>query len=264
MILRISVAILLLLQILLPDELLGKDTYLRGFYHGRNVFIRNPFMEEAKTFCIQKIYVNGNLVVSEPEVSAVEIDLTALNLDDRVVLRIIHFEGCTPELINPEVIQNNISFSWMKLYVNEESILWITSKESKKGYYVIEQLAEGAWEAVDTVKTTGNIFINQHGAPLDHIPGNNSYRVVYYPPNEATSISPVFEFFSDKREISHAIDTDKWTIEFTEEVNFQLLNSNSFVLKRGKAVSYDIKKLPKGTYILKYEGNEYTFEKTGR
>jgi len=202
--------------------------------------------------------------VSDPEVSAVEIDLSGLSLDNRVVLRITHTEGCKPELINPEVIQEDISFAWIKVYVNEEEILWITSKESKTGYYVVESKLEGNWLAVDTVKTKGNIFINQHSAPLNHIPGNNTYRVVYYPPDEPVAVSPVFNFFSDKREISHAIDTDKWSIEFTEEVSFQLLNANARVLKRGRDVSYDIRALPSGTYILKYEGKEYIFEKTRR
>ncbi|GAB3334160.1 hypothetical protein GCM10027429_15070 [Marivirga atlantica] len=261
---RVILLYIFIIQAFGSYELMAEDTYIRGFYHGQNVFIRNSFLEANQKFCIQQIYVNGELSISEPDVSAVEIDLSAFNLEDRIVLRIIHQDGCKPELINPEVIQNDISFSWINIYVNEEEILWITSKESSEGFYVIEKEIGNIWEPIDTAKTKGNIFINQHSVALDHIPGNNNYRVVYYPPKGDPSVSSPFKYFSDKREISHAIDTDKWSIEFTEEVSFQLLNANSRVIKRGKGVSYNIRRLPKGTYILKYEGKEYTFEKTVR
>ncbi|MFQ3214032.1 MAG: hypothetical protein ACJAT1_001134 [Marivirga sp.] len=242
----------------------AKDTYIRGFYHGQNVFIRNMYLEGQKFFCIQAIYVNGKIQAEKPDISAVEIDLTHLSLNDRVVLRIVHQEKCTPQLINPEVIQDDLSFSWVKFYVNDHELLWVTSFEDKNGYYIAEKEIGNVWEPLDTVKTKGNIFINQHSIEVKHIPGNNLYRLVYFHPQDEPSISGSFKFFSDKREVSHAIDKDNWTIEFTEEVSFQLLNANGRLIKRGKGESYDIQRLPRGTYILKYENEEVTFEKTTR
>ena len=242
----------------------AKDTYIRGFYHGQNVFIRNAYNENTKNFCIQAIYVNGQLKVERPEVSAVEVDLNNLQVNDRIVLRIVHDYSCEPQLINPEVIQDDLNFSWVKFYVNENELLWVTSFEDKHGYYVVEKEMGNLWTPIDTVKTKGNIFINQHSVEAEHVPGNNDYRLVYYPENGEVFISESFKYFSDKSAISHAIDTDNWTIEFTEEVSFQILNSNGRVLKRGKGVSYDIKRLPRGNYFLRYENEEVSFEKTSR
>jgi len=242
----------------------AKDTYIRGFYHGRNVFIRNEFHDNGGVFCIQAIYVNGKLQVEKPNISAVEINLNSLTLNERVVLRIVHLADCSPQLINPEVIQDDLSFSWVKFYVNEQELLWVTSFEDNAGYYVAEKELGNVWEPIDTIKTKGNIFINQHSLEVDHIPGSNSYRLVYYASNKPPNISNTFTFFSDRREISHAVDQDNWTIEFTEEVDFQILNANGRVIRRGRGVSCDIKRLPKGDYILKYEDKEIDFEKTTR
>lgn len=256
------IIVFILLGLMLTDSQSGvsQDVYFRGFYHGINVFIRNPYIESKKEFCIQSIYLNGKKVIASPGTSACEIPMDHLELDSRVVIRVIHSKLCEPQIINPEVIQEDLKFSWLKIYVNEESISWVTTKEDKSAKYYIERENMGDWEVLDTVATKGGIFVNHHTEEITHNKGKNLYRVVYEGESELNA-SEVFEFFSDKREISHVIDTDRWMIEFTEEVSYQLLNYNGSVIARGKAVSCDIRKLPNATYTIRYEGNEYSFEK---
>lgn len=242
----------------------SQDTYFRGFYYGRNVFIRNPYLENEKKFCIESIYLNGKKVTDSPNMSAYELSLEGLTLNERVVIRIVHIESCKPELINPEVIQEDLSFSWVNFYVDEESIIWVTSKEDKEARYFVERESEGEWEIIDTVATKGGIFINQHSLEIEHNKGGNTYRVSYQKPDGNLEISDSFYFFSDKREISHVLDMDNWVIEFTEQVSYQLLNESGRILLSGKDVSCNIRKLPKGTYTLKYDGREHEIEKSSR
>ena len=253
--------IFLILFIGLSFSLVGKDSYFRGFYHGKNVFVRNPYLGKGAGFCIEKIYLNGDLVVENPIVSAYEIDMQSLEQDTRVVIRIVHQDDCEPELTNPEVIQADLKFSWLKVYVDENQIIWITTKESIDGFYIVEKDTKDGWLPVDTVKTKGGIFINQHSLELDHIQGDNLYRVQYHDPDMDIEISESFNFHSDKREITHAINEDEWIIEFTEEVSYLLYNEDSRIIKRGKDVSCNIQKLPKGKYMIKYDGKEVSFDK---
>lgn len=252
---------LILVFITISYSLAAKDSYFRGFYHGENVFVRNPYLGQDIGFCIEEIYLNGELVVQKPNVSAYEIDLKNLQLDTRVVIRIVHHDDCQPELTNPEVIQGDLKFSWLKVYVDENQIIWITTKESKEGVYIVEKETVEGWFPLDTVKTKGGIFINQHSLELDHVQGDNLYRVQYHDPELDVEFSESFNFHSDKAEITHAIDEDNWIIEFTEEVSFLLYNNNSRIIKRGKDVSCDIGKLPKGRYLIKYDGKEVYFDK---
>ncbi|MGJ3233477.1 hypothetical protein [Marivirga sp.] len=255
-------ALLLIMSfILLSFSLSGKDSYFRGFFHGENVFVRNPYLGQELGFCIEEIYLNGQLVVNNPEVSAYEIDMQNLEQDERVVIRIVHHENCQPELANPEVIKEDLKFSWLKVYVDENQIIWITTKESKEGFYIVEKETEDGWMALDTVKTKGGIFVNQHSIEPDHVKGDNLYRVQYHDPKMDVKYSESFNFHSDKEEISHAIDEENWIIEFTHEVSFLLYDNNSRIIKRGKDVSCDIKKLPKGRYMIKYDDKEVYFDK---
>jgi len=252
---------LILLFISTSNLLSGKDSYFRGFYQGENVFVRNPYLGEESGFCIEEIYLNGELIVTNPSVSAYEIDLESLEPNTRVVIRIVHKELCQPELTNPEVIRGDLKFGWLKVYVDENQIIWITTKESKDGFYIVEKDTETGWFALDTVATKGGIFINQHSLNLDHIQGDNLYRVQYHEPKMEVKFSESFNYHSDKSEISHAIDEENWIIEFTEEVSYWLYNSNSRIIKRGKDVSCDIRKIPRGRYMIKYDGKEVYFDK---
>lgn len=247
--------------IMLSFSLSGKDSYFRGFFHGENVFVRNPYLGQELGFCIEEIYLNGQLVVTNPEVSAYEIDMQNLDQDERVVIRIVHHENCKPELANPEVIKEDLKFSWLKVYVDENQIIWITTKEAKEGFYIVEKKKEDGWMPLDTVQTKGGIFVNQHSIEPDHVKGDNLYRVQYHDPKMDVKFSESFNFHSDKEEISHAIDEENWIIEFTQEVSFLLYNNNSRIIKRGKDVSCDIKKLPKGRYMIKYDDKEVYFDK---
>ncbi|SMG48764.1 hypothetical protein SAMN05661096_03516 [Marivirga sericea] len=242
-------------------SLIGKDSYFRGFYHGENIFVRNPYLGQDAGFCIEQIYLNGKLLVENPEISAFEIDMESLELDTRVVIRIVHQNDCQPELANPEVIEADLKFSWLKIYVDENQIIWITTKEAEEGFYIVEKQMDDDWMPLDTVKTKGGIFINQHSVELDHLKGDNLYRVQYHDPKLDVNYSESFNFYSDKEEISHAIDEDKWIIEFTQEVSYLLYNDNSRIIKRNKGVSCDISKLPKGQYMVKYDNKEVYFQK---
>jgi hypothetical protein len=239
----------------------AKDSYFRGFYHGENVFIRNPYLGADTGFCIEEIYLNGDLLAENPDISAYEIDLAQLELDSRVVIRIVHHENCQPELANPEVIQEDLEFRWLKVYVDANQILWITTKESKDGFYIVEKDTPEGWISVDTVDTKGGIFINQHNIEPDHIQGDNLYRVQYHDPKIEVKYSETFNYYSDKEEISYAIDEENWIIEFTAEVSYMVYNNNSRIVKRGKDVSCNIQRLPRGKYLIKYDGKEAYFEK---
>ena len=251
---------LILLFFNLAYSLIGKDTYFRGFYHGENVFIRNPYLDQKKGFCIEEVYLNGVLVIESPAVSAFELNMENLVMDSRVVIRIVHSNECQPEITNLEVIEEDLKFSWLKVYVDDEQIIWITTKESKEGFYVVEKELQDGWMPLDTIKTKGGIFINQHCVVTEHNYGENIYRVQYHDPKRDIDYSEPFIYESDKREISHAI-TDDWVIEFTEEVSFWLYNANNRIIKRGKDVSCDIRTLPNGQYLIKYDNKEVSFEK---
>lgn len=80
---------------------------LKGKYHGKNIFIQNPFGPDGVGFCISEVSINGNKTSDEINSSACEIDLKAAGLSegDDVKIEIKHLEGCEPTVLNPEVLK---------------------------------------------------------------------------------------------------------------------------------------------------------------
>ncbi len=80
---------------------------LKGKYHGKNIFIQNPFGPDGIGFCISEITINGNKTSDEINSAACEIDLVAAGLKegDDVTIEIKHVEGCEPKILNPEVLK---------------------------------------------------------------------------------------------------------------------------------------------------------------
>lgn len=239
----------------------AEDTYIRGFYRGVNVFLRNPYNSDEGRFCIEKIYLNGKSLVDNPVVSAYEVELGDMRIGQRIVIRITHTDGCAPEVINPEVIEQGESFNWVKVYIDANSINWSTSAETGGGLFYIQREGPSGWDVVDTIRAKGDLFLNQYSVVPDHTPGNNAYQICYQRPEEDEICSDIYNFFSNKESIGFVIDDQAWTIEFTKAVQFELLTRDRRKIKGGKSESVDIAKLPRGWYILKFDGKEEEIQK---
>lgn len=79
------------------------EMLIKGSYKGKNVYLQNPHDGTTK-YCIQEVYVN-NRKMDVPQSSAIEVNLSHLKLADEVTIRVIHFDECSPKLINPQAIR---------------------------------------------------------------------------------------------------------------------------------------------------------------
>ena len=78
---------------------------LSGVYHGKNLYVQNPFTGNMKDFCTNEVYVNDRLVMKDIQSSAYEIDLSHLKEQDPVTIKITHKDDCKPKILNPQVIK---------------------------------------------------------------------------------------------------------------------------------------------------------------
>ncbi|MBO7441351.1 MAG: hypothetical protein J6U21_16910, partial [Bacteroidales bacterium] len=106
--------IILLLFALLSFRGAGAANEIRveGIFKGQNIFVTNPFAASGVGFCIYEITVNGTVTMDELNRSGFEIDLTQYHLaqGDPVVVVIKHKDGCTPKVLNPEVLKPQSTF----------------------------------------------------------------------------------------------------------------------------------------------------------
>jgi len=102
--LKISSALLFLFLFSCSDN--SDSTTLEGEYHGKNLFVQNPFGEDGIGFCVKTVLVNGKVTSDEINSAAFEVDLAAMGLKegDNVKVEITYSPGCKPKILNPEVL----------------------------------------------------------------------------------------------------------------------------------------------------------------
>jgi hypothetical protein len=246
--------IVLFLLLLNTSQALAGEIIVRGFYYGRNLYIRNPYLPQTKSFCIKQIYVNGKLIHNEVNLSAIELDLSMLRINDRVVVRIIFEDGCQPEIANIHVIRNENQFNFNQVELSSNELNWSTQSEGKEGFFVINRQRFGQWILVDTVKAKGSFDLNQYNLAVTQYPGQNEYMLYYFAEKDAPPIEhgPVI-YESDEDPVVLYPDWDVGVIGFSKIVEYQILDQNGKTVAKGKGVNVNVRRLPRGLYFMYVE-----------
>lgn len=83
------------------------ELVLEGNFQGKNLYIQNPYGQNGTGYCVQEVIVNGKVLhrLKDVESSAFEVDLISMDLKigAPVKVTIVHQNGCTPKVLNPEV-----------------------------------------------------------------------------------------------------------------------------------------------------------------
>jgi hypothetical protein len=97
---------------------------LEGNYQGKNLFVQNPYAEAGVGFCVFQVTVNDKVATDEINSSAFEVDLGNFNLKmgDKVVIKIMHKDGCTPKVLNPEVLKPKSTFDIVKQGISRTAL----------------------------------------------------------------------------------------------------------------------------------------------
>jgi len=234
---------------------------LNGIYQGKNLFIRNPLGGGGQGFCIEQVFVNEELVLDNPRISALELDLTRFEINDPLVVKIIHKDDCVPQIINPQVVVFEKKFQFLSLAAEENQITWITVSEMESGSFSIQKFSDPDWVDLDTVKGKGSFAENQYYLEVTHDWGMNNYRVKWEQSNGSSVLSTEIEFLKEKPPIgfSPKYVSDKLTI--SEKVFYEIFDEEGNQITKGTGRVVKLKKLPPGTYFIYLEGNKEVFYK---
>src|SRR5688572_15709655 len=115
---------------------------VEGKYQNKNVYVQNFFGGSGVGFCAFEVKVNGNITTDEVNSSAFEIDLASLKLKygERVVIEIMHKDGCQPKVLNMEDLKPKPSFEVLTMNISSNGLLeWKTKNETGALPYIIEQ-----------------------------------------------------------------------------------------------------------------------------
>ncbi|MEP2772294.1 MAG: hypothetical protein ABJH05_09100 [Fulvivirga sp.] len=260
---RVKKVVVIISLILISNQsLLAAELVLSGAYQGKDIYVQNPFDIQTKKFCTTGVYVNDRKIYDNPNISAYKIDLSYLEINDLVVIRIEHSEGCRPRIVNPHVLKKtDAGFSILTSEADHNSINWATEGEVESGFYVVEQKTEEQdWTIIDSVAAKGALGRNLYTVPAPHQNGENAYRVKYAGISGEVKYS-VEMYFTMAERITFYPAIATTTLTLSDSASYIITDFLGKEVKRGEGVEIAIQDLKPGEYYLSIQNRKERFVK---
>ncbi|MTI22598.1 T9SS C-terminal target domain-containing protein [Fulvivirga sp. RKSG066] len=237
------------------------ELVLSGAYQGKDIYVQNPYDPATKLFCTQEVYVNDRQIYNQPRVSAYRIDLSYLSINDLVVIRITHSEGCKPRVVNPQVLKTTSSFKFLTAETDNNSINWMTQGERGGGVYIIEQETEEKdWHIIDNVPAKEALQTNSYTVNAPHTKGVNNYRVKYQP-DKGEAIYSMEMAFSQSELITFYPSVATTTLTLSDSARYVITDYFGKEVKQGEGIEITIDELKPGEYYLNIQNRKEKFVK---
>jgi hypothetical protein len=230
---------------------------LEGNYQGKNLYIQNPFSEAGVGFCVFEVTVNGQVATDEINSSAFEIDMAnfGLSLGDPVTVRIKHKDGCTPVVLNPEVLKPKSTFEIVRQSISPDgNYTWVTTNETGQLPYYVEQKRWNKWVKVGEVMGKGSPGEHTYSFQVTPHSGENTFRVKQVDLTKKARFSDNVKY-TDPRvaPVTWSPAKPKDEIVFSANTLYEIYDQYGNIVKRGYANRIDVSTLKKDLYYLNYD-----------
>lgn len=230
---------------------------VEGNYQGKNLFVQNPFSEAGVGFCVYEVTVNDQVATDEINSNAFEIDMAnfGLKVGDKVVVKIMHKDGCTPLVLNPEVLKPKSTFDIVKQQVTPDGVFhWTTTNETGELPFMVEQKRWNKWVKVGEVMGKGTPGENSYEFKVTPHSGENTFRV------RQTDMTKKARFSQSVAYTDPSVAAITWSpakpkdvITFSGNTLYEIYDQFGNIVKRGYANSVDVSTLKKDLYYLNYD-----------
>lgn len=230
---------------------------IEGNYQGKNLFVQNPFSEAGVGFCVFEVTVNDQIATDEINSSAFEIDMAnfGLKISDKVVVKVKHKDGCTPVILNPEVLKPKSTFDIVKQSISADgTYTWTTTNETGELPYVVEQKRWNKWVKVGEVMGSGAPGEHTYTFKVTPHSGENTFRV------KQTDLTKRARFSESVNYTDPSVTAVTWgpekpkdVITFSRTTLFEVYDQYGNIVKRGYADKVEVASLKKDLYYLNYD-----------
>jgi hypothetical protein len=253
---------IVLASIMISSMTFAGELTLVGQYHGKDLYVQNPFDGvSTSSYCVQEVYINGTLKPHK-EQGAFIISLNYLKMDDPIEIRIVHKDGCTPKILNPNVFITNKSFKFSTFDVSSEGVNWTTVGEKPQNKYNVEHFVNNNWKIVGSVPSQGKPGTNTYSLSTNHHSGDNKYRIKYEERTGQIYNTRIVDFKSNLAPVTFTPTKPKDKITLSREADYEILDHFGNSIKNGRATEVDVSDLKTGqVYYLVIDNRTENFFK---
>jgi len=253
----------------------GQNTFaalsIEGSYQGKNLIVQNPEDPDGFGYCATKVTVNGNIMPGGIGQSAFEIDFSLFNvkIGQQVFIVIEHNSGCSPKILNPEVLLPKSTFKMLDIAVSSSGKLsWKTKDEDGKLPFIIEQYRWNKWVDIGQVQGKGkNNSPNTYEFQVVAHSGVNTLRVVQVDHTGSKRTSTEVKFKSSLPDIKKTPIKVKTEIVFTAgeqpiDTKYEIYDAYGNIVKKGFGSTVNCTNLVKGAYYINFDNKTEKFFKS--
>jgi hypothetical protein len=230
---------------------------LEGNYQGKNLFIQNPFSEAGVGFCVFEVTVNGQIATDEINSSAFELDMNnfGLKVGDPVVVKVKHKDGCTPVVLNPEVLRPKSTFDIVEQAIAADGTYrWTATNETGELPYVVEQKRWNKWVKVGEVMGIGSPGEHTYSFKVTPHSGENIFRLKQVDLTKKARYSPMVKHMDPRMPpVTWGPTKPKDVITFSANTLYEIYDQYGNIVKRGYGTTVDVSTLKKDLYYLNYD-----------
>lgn len=243
------------------------EVKVEGIFQGENLFIMNPFAASGVGFCIYEVTVNGKVTADEINCSAFEVDLTVYGMTEGepVVVVLKHKSGCTPKVLNPDVLKPKSTFIASNLKLDKTGKLsWQTKEEKGSLPFLVEQFKWKKWIVIAKVDGKGTAGLNNYAVNINLHSGINKIRIKQVDYTKKPRFSEEITFNNLQPEVSFKPGNNGKTadyVTFSRSTDYEVYDYYGKRVLRGSGAQINVTSLPKGTYFLNYDCKSESFER---
>ncbi len=230
---------------------------VEGNFQGKNLFIQNPFSEAGVGFCVFEVTVNDQIATDEINSSAFEVDMNnfGLKLSDKVIVKVKHKDGCTPVVLNPEVLKPKSTFDIVKQSIaSDGTYTWTTTNETGELPYIVEQKRWNKWVKVGEVIGDGKPGEHTYSFKVTPHSGENTFRVKQTDLTKRARFSEAVSYSAaGVAVVTWGPVKPKEEIVFSAPTLFEVYDQYGNIVKRGYADRLEVASLKKDLYYLNYD-----------
>jgi hypothetical protein len=227
------------------------EILLAGVYQGKDLYINNPPSEgDINLFCIRNIYLNDEIILSEPESSVCRISLAHMQIGWPVHIRVEYRGRCMPVFVNPQVIRDKKELGFGEIDIDDSGIEWEMTGMDERTLFFIERRVNHQWNILHSFEEEKPAEHARYHARLTHENGLNEYRIKAITTGDMSFFSGIVRYESEGNVQSFYPRRVSGKITLMQEKNFEILDIRGNVLLRGRDTEISVEKLDPGIYYL--------------
>lgn len=251
---------LLIFGSIVSDSKAG-EIIVAGSYQGKNLYVQNPFTGNLQDFCTVEVFVNNTRSNANLNSSAFEIDLSHFQLNDEVLIKIVHKDDCKPKILNGTVIKSIANFHFVSFLVDDKMLTWKTKSEKFQGKFYLEQFLHNTWVVVSELVSKGGLTTNEYSTSEHHHSGSNKYRIRFREPGGQFFYSKVVEYNSVKNEVTFSPKKATNVLNLSHNAHYEIFDLAGVSLLKGSGIQISISGLKPGDYFINIDNKTEKFSK---